>query len=152
MNETVSLATVKQEIEEAKECSEAYDWGFTLNLENQSFTVLLQSPVDQEKYLLEFCFDDYPEKPYLINFIHPVTGARNSAGCLPKGHDSFFHPRFTICHPCSRGAYVGYTGLHGDWDMAGWQLIAGGMTSLKFILITIQERISNENLYQRGRL
>ncbi len=152
MNKAVSLATVKQEIEEAMECREDYGWEFKLNLENQSFTALLQSPVDQEKYLLEFCFDEYPEKPYLINFIHPDTGAVNVAGCLPKGHDSFFHPnRFTICHPCSRGAYADYTGLHGDWNMTGWQTIAGGMINLKFILIGIQERISNKNFYH-GRL
>ena len=152
MNKAVSLATVKQEIEEAMEGSEGYGWGFTLNFENQSFTVLLQSPVDQEKYLLDFGFDDYPEKPYLINFIHPETGVVNCASCLPKGHDSFFHPSvFTICHPCSRRAYAGYTGLHGDWNMTGWQTIAGGMINLKFILIGIQERISNKNFYH-GRL
>ncbi len=152
MNKAVSLATVKQEIEEAMECSKDYGWEFTLNLEKQSFTVLLQSPVDQEKYLLQFCFDDYPEKPYLINFIHPDTGAVNSQGCLPRGHDSFFNQHgYTICHPCSRRAYAGYTGIHPEWNMSGWQTIAGGMINLKFILIAIQERISNPKIYH-GRL
>jgi hypothetical protein len=153
MNKAVSLATVRKEIEETMEFGAAYGWQInTASLEKEVFTVLLQSPVDHEKYLLEFGFDEYPEKPYLINFIHPLSGAVNSCGCLPRGSDSFFHSNgYTICHPCSRRAYAGYTNLHADWPMAGWQKIAGGMINLKFILMGIFERISDKTIYH-GRL
>jgi hypothetical protein len=153
MNKAISLATVRKEIEDAMEYGEIYGWQInSASLDTGKFTVLIQSPVDQEKYLLEFVFDDYPEKPFLINFIHPETGAVNGLGCLPKGNDSFFNTHaLTICHPCSRGAYAGYKNLHTEWPMIGWQKIAGGLINVKFILMGIYERIADKNLYD-GRL
>ncbi|RZL00897.1 MAG: hypothetical protein EOO89_30320 [Pedobacter sp.] len=153
MNNIISQATVEQEIEDAKEYSELYHWIISpIDTEKQKFTVLLQSPIDQEKYLLEFGFDDYPEKPYLIDFIHPESGERGLAKCFPKSYDSFFHQQIlVICHPCSRKAYQGYSNLHSDWNMTGWQKLAGGMTSLKYILDAIYGRISNKIIYHGGK-
>jgi len=152
MNALVTKATVAQEYLEASEYGALYGWQFSpINESGLLFTVLLVSPVDQERYELEFRFDDYPEKPYLIEFLHSPSGQRGTQACYPKGADHFFHPNAAICHPCSRKAYVGYAGLHGDWNMAGWQKIAGGMTNLRFILDGIYSRIIDKTLYH-GRM
>jgi hypothetical protein len=152
MNKIVTLATVQQEYDEAKAYGENLGWKFSeIDNELQVFTVLLVSPVDQEEYLLEILFDDYPEKPLLLDFIFIPTKEKGKPVCYPKGIDSFFQPTGSICHPCSRKAYVGYANLHADWNMAGWQSIAGGMTSIRFIIDGIFTRISNKSTYD-GRM
>jgi hypothetical protein len=149
IDSAISIATVELEIEDSKEYSEHYGWVIsTIDKDNLVFSVLLQSPIDQEKYLLDFGFDDYPEKPFKIDFIHPITRERGMAKCLPKSNDSFFHPSaFVICHPCSRKAYKDLSGPHGDWSMSGWRSIAGEMKTLKHILHAIYTRLSNKEIY-----
>jgi hypothetical protein len=146
----ISLATVVQEMEDAREYSELYGWEISaIDVNAMLFTVLMRSPIDEEKYLIEFGFENYPELPYLIDFVHPITGERRNAKCMPKCmHDNFFQPNaFIICHPCSRRAYKGYSNLHGDWSMEGWKANANGTTDLKSILNVIYTRISDKTNY-----
>lgn len=149
----VVKATVQAEVRKARQYGESYGWEFSEpDFEKQLFTVLLTSPLDGELYLIEFTFDDYPKKPYLIEFLHPKTKERGQRKCFPKGHDSFFNQSaLVICHPCNRKAYKGYSGIHPDWDMAGWRLIAAGMIELWSILDGMYGRISNKEFYD-GRL
>lgn len=152
MNRMVTLATMQQEFAEAVTGCEVNGWEFSeIKEETQQFTVRMVSPIDQEIYIIEFHFDDYPEKPFMIEFLHPSNGQRGTSVCYPRGYDSFFQPTGSICHPCCRKAYAGYTGLHADWQMAGWQQIAGSLTRLLPILEAIFTRISNKSTYN-GRM
>jgi hypothetical protein len=151
MNATVTQLTVDHELTEAREYGTCYAWQISdPDTDNQLFNVQLCSPVDQEIYLMEFRYDDYPEKPYLIEFIHPGSGLRGDKTCVPKcRHDSFFHPEGLICNPCNRKAYEGYRGLHSDWKMTGWQQIANGLINLKSILDAIYTRIADKTIYEK---
>jgi len=151
MNATVTQLTVDREIADAREYGACYGWQIAdPDTGNQLFNVRLCSPVDQEIYLMEFKYDDYPEKPYLIEFIHPVSGIRGDKTCVPKcRHDSCFHPEGLICHPCNRKAYAGYRGLHNEWKMTGWQQIANGLINLKSILDAFYTRIADKTFYEK---
>jgi hypothetical protein len=152
MNSTISLLIVEKEIQEAREYGEALGWQFAYHDTGaQLFTVLLTSPIDQQVYRIDFQYDSYPQIPYLIEFVHPNTMVKGSKNCYPKGKDSFFHPNGAICHPCSRKAYSGFSNLHSEWNMTGWQQIAGAMISLRYILDGIYTRISETSLYE-GRM
>jgi hypothetical protein len=150
----ISLLRVRDEINECHENCESYGWLISaINEEEKTFKVFMTSPLDKEAYEIEFEFTNYPEHPYLIEFIDPRTKEKGTEYSYPKGKtDSFFHqPRRVICHPCSRKAYKGYTSLHSDWEMIGWQSIAGGITNLASILDAIFTRISDNTLYD-GRM
>ena len=152
MNTEISLLTVKQEIEDADEYCKSYNINISsIDEINQRFTVLMRSLVDKEQYIIQFGFDDYPEKPYLIDFIHPETKEAGKPNCYPEGGDNFFHPNGLICHPCSRKAYAGYTGVHSEWSMLSWRENAGGLKNLKGIIDCIFSRISDKTYYKRRR-
>jgi hypothetical protein len=153
MNAVVTQMTVDQEVLEAKAYGEPLGWQFSeIEIDNQVFAVRLHSSIDGEDYVVEFEYDNYPEKPYLIEFFDPTMELKGHPSCYPRGKtDSFFHPRGVICHPCNRKAYSGYGNLHGEWNVAGWQQIAGGLTNLKNILDAIYTRITEETLYD-GRM
>lgn len=150
----VSLLKVKEEIKECQENCEQYGWVISsIDETNQTFTVLMTSPIDKEVYELYFKFDNYPEYPYFIDFTDPQTRQTGTAHAYPKGKtDSFFHaPRVVICHPCSRKSYKGYTGLHSEWELIGWQSIANGLVRLNPILEAIYARITDNTFYD-GRM
>ena len=78
---------------------------------------------DEERYIFEFRFDDYPELPPLVDLVHPDSGERNTArGCFPSGGKSYFHPNNLICAYWSRRAYGALGGPHNDptWIMGDW--------------------------------
>jgi hypothetical protein len=149
MNLQVVLATVEEQVGMAIEYGSAYGWDFSaIDEEHLRFTVLFQSPIDQEKYLLEVVFDDYPQKPLLLDFLHHETSERGFRKCWPKGNDSFFNEgTLAICHPANRRAYAGYKAMHPDWKMDGWQKLAGGMIDLKSILDGIYSRLCDKTTY-----
>ena len=153
---SISLIRVRREIADCQEACKANGWTiFPIKEEDQSFAVSMCSPIDQEVYLMEFKFDNYPEWPYYIEFIHPETKTRGATTAYPKGKlDSFFNKwqeQGIICHPCSRKSFAGYGDLHKEWALTGWQTIAGALINLKAILSTIYDRISHQQLYD-GRL
>jgi hypothetical protein len=149
----ISLITVRREIEECHDGYALYGWSTSdIDVDNQTFTVFMTSPIDNEKFELEFKFDNYPEWPYLIDFIDPKTRGKGTVHAYPKGKtDSFFHGNGVICHPCSRKSHRGYSGLHQEWNLIGWQTLAGGLINLKSILEAIYIRISDNSFYD-GRM
>jgi hypothetical protein len=151
----ISRQTVAEEIEACQENCKDYGWLISsVDEVNQLFTVTMTSPIDQHQYIVEVRFDNYPETPYLLDFIHPVTNVRGVPNAYPKNRDSFFNRhgvQGVICHPCSRKSYSGYTGLHSDWMITNWKALAGGLINLNTILDTIFTRISNTAQYE-GRM
>jgi len=142
----ISKKTVITEIKNCEINCKTFGWEISdIDELSQTFTVKLTSAFDQEIYILEFKFDDYPSIPYFIEFIDPVTNEKATRHAYPKSTDSFFHPNLAICHQCSRKSY---TILHtNDWSMEGWRKQAGDLTNLNAILNTIYIRISNKDLY-----
>ena len=154
----ITLAVVKKELAIARRLGRHHGWEFSpLNEEKPSFTLLVRSPIDGERYHIDFELDDYKEFPAYIEFIDPSTGERGTRRCYPlDAHPeggSIFHPMPCICHPCSRKAYGKYQGPHGDWDaqITNWQYLAKGLTTVPEILLMIQARISDRSSY-KGRM
>lgn len=151
----ISLITVQRELKECQEDCKRYHWEISnIDEQNQTFIVKMKSPIDNELYVIEIKFDNYNEWPPYIEFIDPISDQRGTKKSYPlsSGGDygSFFHPQHpSICHPCSRKAYQGYTGLHGDWNITGWQQnpYTGTLTNIRAILLAIYGRISNRKTY-----
>jgi len=150
----ISLKLVQKELEQCKKNAERFGWTITeINEIEQTFTIAMASPIDKEVYIMEVKFDNYKEWPPLIEFIHPITKERGTKNAYPMSsgiYGSFFHNRPCICHPCSRKAYGGYTGLHNDWgDPGSWlqNPKIGSLTNIYAILQTIYIRISNPEAY-----
>ncbi|MDB4921211.1 hypothetical protein [Mucilaginibacter sp.] len=148
----ISQQTVAEEISTCQDYCKDYGWLISsLDEVSQSFTVTMESPIDQQQFIIHFSYDNYPETPYLIDFIHPESKIKGTPAAYPKySGDSFFNQYNTqgvICHPCSRKSYSGYTGIHADWQVSSWRTIAGGLTNLCAILDTIYSRISNRQYY-----
>lgn len=147
----ISLVTVTEEIKACKESCELFGWLISpIDEINQQFTVIMKSPIDNQEYIIEFKFDDYPQLPFLVDFIDAKTNQCGALCSYPKGHDSFFNQHNgmgVICHPFSRKSYTGYTGIHNDWSIASWKQLAGSITNLDAILDTIYTRISNKQYY-----
>jgi len=152
-----SLNIVRKEVQDCREDSQRFGWDLSeVNEEAQTFTVKMKSPIDKEQYIIEFKFDNYKEWPLLIEFIDPKTGQRGTkiAYPAPSGKfGGFFHEKPCICHPCSREAYQGYTDLHREWKMDGWQQNpgCGDLKNIQAILRATYFRISNSDTY-RGRM
>jgi hypothetical protein len=148
-----SLAIMQKELEACQVDASLHHWEISqIDEPNQVFTVKMKSPIDNEEYILEIKFDNYKEIPLYIEFIDPTTGERGTKNAYPasKGKTgSFFHTNQCICHPCSRKAYSGLSGLHPEWTMAGWQSNekTGTLTNIRAILSAIYYRISNEEEY-----
>lgn len=125
-----------------------------LNKETLVFTAKMQSPVDDEIYLMDFQLDNYKAWPPLIEFIDPDTGVRGGHRAYPKSQgDGFFHSTPCICNPCSRKAYKDYSGVHKEWDINNWMQMqeTNSLKDLKSILKSIYGRISNSDYYS-GRM
>jgi len=155
----ISLMKVRKEMEALLEYANKCGWLISdIDEPNQTFTVTMKSPLDNEVYILEVCFSDYPELPPILEFIDPTTGAKGARNAYPSGTDSFFHKRQPpfICNPCSRKAYREFhpQGVHGNWKMIGWQENpeAGTLINFDGILKAIYSRISNEKKYECRRM
>lgn len=153
----VSIATIKLELEECQEYCGNYNWLISeLDEVSMKFTVQMISPVDNEKYLMEIEFDDYPEIPLAIEFIDPLTSEKGTRNAYPKSskkYGGFFINTPCLCNPCSRLAYKGYKNAHQDWQLIGWKNNpkVGNLTNLKSILCAIYFRLNNEEIYN-GRM
>jgi hypothetical protein len=152
----ISRQTVAEEIEACQENCKDYGWLISsVDEVGQLFIVTMTSPIDQEQYIIEFKFDNYPEHPYLIDFIHPTTGIKGELNAYPyRAGQHFFNKTGTqgfICNQCSRKSYAGYTGVHSDWVITNWKAGANGLINLNAILDAIYTRISNKATYE-GRM
>lgn len=148
-----SLRIVLKELEECQQEIEDYGWDVSeIDESSQSFTVKMRSPIDKEEYILEVGFENYKEWPPYLEFIDPETGEKGTKNAYPASgskYGGFFHNNKCICHPCSRKAYKGYSGLHTDWTLAGWQQNekTGTLTNLRAILTAIFERLRRPDIY-----
>lgn len=125
-----------------------------LEKETLVFAAKMQTPIDDQVYLMDFKLDNYKEWPPLIEFIEPDTGVRGTQYAYPQGkEDGFFHGKPCICNPCSRKAFKDYGDLHKEWDINKWQQMqeVNSLTDLKSILKAIHGRIINPKYYQ-GRM
>ncbi|MEO9475099.1 MAG: hypothetical protein ABJ004_12390 [Cyclobacteriaceae bacterium] len=160
VNPSISLNKVKEELVRCNEYVEKYSWLITeLDESNQAFTVQMTSPLDNETYILEVIYSDYPELPLILEFVDPETGQRGTKHAYPKGCDSFFHGAPCICNPASRKSYKEFnpSGPHKpdkDWQLAGWKKHpkVGTLTTIDSILKAIYLRISDDRFYQRKRM
>jgi len=156
VSSSISLLKVKQEIEEISVFAGKCGWLISdIDEPTLTFRVKMTSPIDQENYIMEIKFDNYPEIPPLIEFIDPISDEKGTKRAYPKSKDSFFHGAPCICNPFSRKSYKEFDpiGPHQDWKMIGWQNNpkAGSIKNIGSILKTIYVRISTEDFYH-GRM
>ncbi|OMP31905.1 hypothetical protein [Mangrovimonas sp. DI 80] len=157
---SISLRKVNRELDACRDYAKKCGWLISdIDEPNQSFTVKMKSPIDNELFILKVVFEDYPEYPLILEFLDPDTGEEGTRKAYPNGRDSFFHKRNPpfICNPCSRKAYRTYSpkqGPHGDWSMTNWRdnPKTGSLTTICEILKVIYSRISNERYYNGGRM
>lgn len=153
---SISLKKVIAELEKCREYGEKCGWLISdIDEPNQTFKVTMISLLDNETYILEIIFSDYPELPLIMDFVHPKSGKKAVKNAYPKNDDSFFHPAPCICNPCSRKSYKSFDSLgpHQDWQLIGWKENpkVGTLTSLDSILRTIYSRINSKGKYH-GRM
>ncbi len=153
---SISLKNVKAELDKCRDYGEKCGWLISdIDELNQTFNVTMTSPLDNETYILEIVFSDYPELPLIMEFIDPKTGRRGVKNAYPKNDDSFFHPAPCICNPCSRKSYKSFNsiGPHKDWQLTGWRENpkVGTLISVDSILRAIYSRINNKTKYH-GRM
>lgn len=151
-----SLTIVREELANCQQDRLRYGWDVSeIDEANQTFTVRMKSPVDDQLYIIEIKFDNYKEWPLYIDFIDPATGEKGTKKAYPTNSkfDGFFHGMPCICHPASRKAYKDYNGPHNDWNITGWQQNSGvgTLTDIRAILRAIYSRISDPDKYA-GRM
>ena len=134
----VSKAIFGAELDGARPLAEDQGWILEV-LGDLSLRAAILAPArnggQQECFIFEFSFDDYREKPPLIDLVHPTTGARNTPECFPKGTClSYFHDFKRICAPWSRRAYAEFQGPHPEWPYGDWVKEAGPIKELGLYL------------------
>ena len=163
VDKRISIETAKNELKKCHEYCEKYGLKISeIDEDLMTFTVLMVSPIDNEKFIMEIRIDDYPQIPPLIEFVEPVTGLKGTKRAYPdntvrsgsKG-DGFFHSMPCICNPSSRKSYKAYSlnAPHGDWKYDGWRNNprTGNLKTLNRIISTIYYRISSK-VYYKGRM
>jgi hypothetical protein len=151
VEEAISIATIKLEI---AECTPGiYGWSFSeIDEANLSFQVNMHAK-DNERYIVNIKFDNYRYWPLLIDFADPETNEIGVKTAYPYCNDGFFNKdKITICHPCSRKAYKGYTSIHTDWgELSAWESIPtiSTLKSLRPILEAIYFRINSDDYVGR---
>lgn len=154
VDRTISLNRIRKELTPCFEFEEKFGWVISeIDEPNQTFTVNMISPIDNERYIVEIKFDNYPEIPLFLEFIDYRTNEKGTKQAYPKNKDSFFHPHPCICNPCSRKSYKAHdsTAPHGDWQLIGWQSNpkVGTLKNVRAILNAIYFRISNPVYYEK---
>lgn len=156
MEKEISLEIMKGEIANCAIDKDAYGWEFSeIDEGNLTFTVKLLKSKDGEVYKLTVQFDNYKQWPPLLDFIDEETGRAGVKTAYPKCDDSFFNVYNNvpvICHPYSRKAYRGYTGLHQDWGTFDrWAAITehGKFESLRAFLVAVYGRLNSDKYVGR---
>jgi hypothetical protein len=144
----VTRVILKEELEAMVPLASTYCWEITPNLKALTVRVKLKSAIDGEVYILEAQCGGYKELPPLFEFVHPVTGERGSRSAYPRG-GSFFHSHPCICVEWNRKTYI--SGLHSDWQLAGWQSKRPTMTALGDMFLLVQREIDKPGQY-KGRM
>lgn len=155
VDKALSLSIASKELEDCIPYACRYNWEISIiDRKNMTFDVRMTSPLDDEIYIIRMAFDDYRQKPLLIDFIDPNDGSVGSVRSYPYcTNDFFFHSTPCIFHPCSRKAYYTYSGLKRYLTPHDWEKNpeAGKLTNIGGILMEINSRISDSKHY-RGRM
>ncbi len=155
VDRTVSLSIARKELSDCIPYSYRYNWEISpIDEREMSFNVRMRSPVDNELYIVKIGFDDYRQKPLLIEFIDPDSGSVGSARSYPlSSKDDFFHTMPCVFHPCSRKAYYTFSGLNRYLTPHDWEKYpeVGPLRTIKGVLMAISSRISDPEHY-RGRM
>jgi hypothetical protein len=155
----ISREHLRVEVESAQVLALALGWAIEPDLEGLAITVGMKA-YNHDRYLLIGKFDDYKEKPPVLDFLDPDTGQVGTRHAYPKCKDSLFHSNGPcICAPFSRKAYKDYRpeGPHGDWKFDGWMSSRASnidwinYNTLPAMLGLIQTRLNRPDLYE-GRM
>ncbi len=155
----ISREHVRQELNLAQDLASTLGWKIESDLEKLTIKVTMRAHND-DKYILIGQFDDYKEKPPLLEFVDPDTGQTSTPHAYPKCRDSLFHGNGPcICAPFSRKAYKDYRdgAPHGDWKFVDWMSAKASnvdwsnYNTLPAMLGLIQTRLSRPDLYE-GRM
>lgn len=156
MEALISLETMRQQVADCQADAQLYGWEFSeINESSLTFTVRLLKSRDGEVYKLHVQFDNYPQWPPLLDFIDEESGEIGVKTAYPRCDDSFFNIHRNIpviCHPYSRKAYSGHTGLHTDWgEFSRWSGITehGKFENLGAFLIAVFGRLNSDKYHGR---
>ncbi len=151
IDRSISLAIARKELSDCIPYAGRYNWEISpINEKEMSFNVRMRSPLDNELYIVKIAFDDYRQKPLLIEFLDPDTGKIGSPRSYPRStRDSFFHSMPCIFHPCSRKAYYVFSGINRYLTPHYWEKDPeiGPLKTIKGVLLAISSRISDAEHY-----
>lgn len=118
LDPTIARFNFESELGRARELAMRLGWGWSDDVDTLAVRVEYTA-LDNERYILVGTFDDYKEKPPLLDFEEPGTGVVGTAKAFPRSKvDSFFHETGPIiCAPFSRKAYVK---VHPGWQFKDW--------------------------------
>lgn len=148
----VSKATLEDELEQARLHAEDSGWKLEV-VEDLKLRGTIQAPErngNRETFVFEFTFDDYPEKPPLIDVLHPDLQQRNTSNCFPEGGSNYFHEKKRICADWSRRAYGEFEGPHPEWAFTDWKQRSQPVTTIGMILQELMLALHNPSYSGRS--
>lgn len=156
MQADVTEALVERQLEHVRELAETNGWEVKADLESLAVEVRMQSPVDDEEYVVHLNCEEFDEKPPYVEMVHPKTGEvghyeayfddRGKSPNIIAYGDGKEDP--VLCHQYNRRIYEDDATPHSDWTMGDWQSDAGNLTTLGDILSDIYHRIADPGRYQ----
>lgn len=148
----ISKSLLDFEVQDAQPFVNAMGWDL-VRVSDLNVSLTMVAPEREgkrERYTFDFFFDDYADKPPIIDLVHPETQARNEPTCFPTGH-GYWHGKARICAGWSRRAYKEEfaDGPHDDFHCSSWKTHAEGVVNFGLMLQEIWKAL-NEPTY-RGR-
>lgn len=156
MQADVTRTVVEKQLADVRELAQTNNWEVEADLEALAVEVRMQSPVDDEEYVIHLDCEGFDEKPPYVEMVHPETGEVGD-------YEAYFDDRGknpniiaygdgkkdpVLCHQYNRRIYEDDATPHGNWTMADWQSDAGNLTTLGDIVADIYHRISDPERYQ----
>lgn len=143
MQAEVTRALLDEQLKDVRSLAATHGWRVESDLDALTVDVKMESPEDDEEYIVRFECEGYDAKPPLVEMVDPETGeVGTSYAYFDDGHDLTANSEGPIlCHRFNRRVYE-ENGIHDNWnDMAGWQQKAGHLTNLGDILVYIHSRL-----------
>lgn len=155
----ISREHLREELELAQVLADTFRWEIKADLGQLTMMVTMKAHTG-DIYILSGLFDNYKEKPPLLDFVDPDTGDVGTRHAYPKcSNDSLFHTFPCICAPFSRKAYQEFApgAPHGNWKTTDWMsskesnIDWSNYNTVPAMLGLIQTRLSRPALYE-GRM
>jgi hypothetical protein len=150
----VARINFKSELQRALLLAEKLKWNLTADVDKLSIRCEFEA-LDKERYILVGSFDDYKEKPPLLDFEEPDTGKVGTKRAYPRSKDSFFHGDPCICAPFSRKAYQR---VHPGWQFSNWTVSRENSmdwsqySTMSAMLLLINTRLTTPEYHVKGRM